>query len=102
MTNMKKNSTFNIKLLYPIVGVLFFSFILCVGLVEAKQSIENYATIEAYVGKDEVPVYAFGHLTYVYGLSPDLLPVSKIQAGSISDVLMPLLDQAVSGSPSIR
>ena len=34
-------------------------------------SIEDYATIEAYVG--EVPVYAFGY-TYVYGVGPDLLP----------------------------
>jgi len=33
--------------------------------------IEDYATIEAYVG--DVPVYAFGY-TYVYGVSPDLLP----------------------------
>ena len=30
------------------------------ALGKAQPSIEDYATIEAYVGKDEIPVYAFG------------------------------------------
>ena len=39
-------------------------------------STEDYATIEAYCG--DVPVYAFGY-TYVYGVSPDLMPGAVFQ-----------------------
>jgi hypothetical protein len=48
--------------------------------------IEDYATIEAYVGKEEVPVYAFGY-TYVYGVSPELLPGAVMQEGDRNPVL---------------
>ena len=44
-----------------------------------QPAIEDYATIEAYVG--DVPVYAFGY-TYVYGSSPDLLPEAILQEGN--------------------
>ncbi len=46
-----------------------------------QPDIENYATIEAYVGADEVPVYAFGY-TYIYGIGPDLLPGAVMQEGN--------------------
>jgi len=44
-----------------------------------EPSIEEYATVEAYV--NQVPVYAFGY-TYVYGLGPDLLPGTAMQEGN--------------------
>ena len=39
-------------------------------------SIEDYATVEAYC--EGVPVYAFGY-TYIYGISPSLLPEVVLQ-----------------------
>ena len=53
------------KLAWSLLVVSLFSY--CMAA-----SIEDYATIEAYVGEDEIPVYAFGY-TYIYGQSPDLL-----------------------------
>ena len=44
-----------------------------------EPSIEDYATIEAYYG--DTPVYAFGY-TYVYGISPDLMPGAELQTGN--------------------
>ena len=41
-----------------------------------QPSIEEYATVEAYI--KDVPVYAFGY-TYVYGVSPDLMPGAVFQ-----------------------
>lgn len=49
-------------------------------------SVEDYATIEAYVGKDETPVYAFGY-TYIYGLSPDLQPGAVMQIGNNNPIV---------------
>ena len=57
-----------------------------IGTVRGEPRIEDYATIEAYIGRDQVPVYAFGY-TYVYGLSPDLLPGVKMQEGSANPVV---------------
>ena len=51
-----------------------------------KPDIEDYATIEAYVGKDEIPVYAFGY-TYVYGVGPDLLPGVTMQENNNKPVV---------------
>lgn len=51
-----------------------------------RPKIEDYATIEAYVGPEEIPVYAFGY-TYIYGLSPDLQPGAKMQDGNINPVV---------------
>ena len=48
-------------------------------------SIEDYATIEAYVGEDEIPVYAFGY-TYVWGQSPDLQPGAIAQQGNLNPI----------------
>jgi len=56
------------------------------GLKEDRPRIEKYATIEAYVGKDETPVYAFGS-TYVYAISPDLLPGVVMQEGNSRPVV---------------
>ena len=53
-------------------------------------NIEDYATIEAYVGKEEVPVYAFGY-TYVYSLGPDLLPGVGMQEGNTNAIIKPVL-----------
>src|ERR1051325_1143295 len=41
--------------------------------------IEDYATIESYC--DGLPVYAFG-FTYIYSVSPDILPGLKLQVGN--------------------
>ncbi|MFV1967481.1 MAG: discoidin domain-containing protein, partial [Pirellulaceae bacterium] len=49
----------------------------------ARPSIEDYATIEAYVG--DVPVYAFG-FSYVYGVGPELLPGVVMQEGNTKAV----------------
>jgi len=46
-----------------------------------KPEITDYATIEGWLGKDQVPVYAFGY-TYVYGRQPDLLPGAVMQQGN--------------------
>src|SRR5262245_31808689 len=45
----------------------------------APPRIEDYATIEGYCNGN--PVYAFG-FTYIYGVSPDLLPGAKLQVGN--------------------
>ncbi len=50
-----------------------------------QPDIENYATIEAYVGSSQVPVYAFGY-TYVYGMGPDLLPGAVMQEGNTQPI----------------
>ncbi len=44
--------------------------------MKRSNRIEDYATIEAHCG--QVPVYAFGY-TYIYGVSPDLLPDVVLQ-----------------------
>jgi hypothetical protein len=51
-----------------------------------RPRIEEYATIEAYVGKDKIPVYAFGY-TNVFALSPDLLPGVTMQEGNSRPVV---------------
>ena len=50
-----------------------------------QPSIEDYATIEAHF--DGVPVYSFGNITYVYGVSPDLLPGLVMQQGNTNLVV---------------
>ncbi len=61
--------------------------VLCLAVPAVLQAgeprIEDYATIEAYVGKDEIPVYAFGY-TCVYGIGPDLLPGVVMQEGNVN------------------
>ena len=42
------------KYIFAIVLILWSCFAVCT--IEAKPSIEDYATIEAYVGADEIPV----------------------------------------------
>ena len=54
-----------------------------VSVVYAEPTIEDYATIEAYV--DGVPVYAFGY-TYIYGQSPDLLDGVIIQKDNANPI----------------
>jgi hypothetical protein len=49
------------------------------ALYAGPPRIEDYATIEAY--SEDVPVYAFG-FTYVYSVSPDLLPGTVLQTGN--------------------
>ena len=44
-----------------------------------KRSIEDYATVEGYC--EGVPVYAFGY-TYIYGVSPTLIPNVNWQRGN--------------------
>ncbi len=46
----------------------------------ASPSIEDYATIEGYA--DGAPIYSFSNLSYVYGVSPDLLPGAEMQEGN--------------------
>ncbi len=58
--------------------LVFLSISLCPLISWRQNNIEDYATIEAYVGPDEVPVYAFGY-TFVYGSGPDLLPSGNLQ-----------------------
>ena len=41
---------------------------------------EDYATIEAHC--EGVPVYSLGNITYIYGVSPDLLPGVVMQEGN--------------------
>ncbi|MBM3242774.1 discoidin domain-containing protein [Candidatus Poribacteria bacterium] len=54
------------------------------GPDKIKPNIEDYATIEAYVG--DVPVYAFGY-TYIYGVSPDLLPGVVMQEENSNEIV---------------
>ena len=76
------------------IALLVGSLLACAGVVsagdrtvsKAKPSIEDYATIEAYIGKEETPVYAFGY-TYVYGVGPDLLPGVVMQEGNTNPVV---------------
>src|SRR6266542_3313960 len=48
--------------------------------VSNSPNIEDYATIEAYA--NGVPVYSFGNVAYVYGVSPDLFPGAVMQEGN--------------------
>jgi hypothetical protein len=41
---------------------------------------EDYATVEAYA--DGYPVYSLGNMTYIYGVSPELLPGAVMQEGN--------------------
>lgn len=43
-------------------------------------NIEDYATIEGYT--KGAPIYSFGNIASIYGVSPDLLPLSEMQAGN--------------------
>ena len=43
-------------------------------------TIEDYATIEGVC--EGAPVYSFSNITYIYGVSPDLLPGAEMQAGN--------------------
>jgi len=59
-----------------VIGVFLVGSIVC----SAQPSIEDYATIESMC--DGVPVYSFNNITYIYGVSPDLLPGAVMQAGN--------------------
>lgn len=56
------------------------------GAVKGEPAIEDYATIEAYIGPEETPVYAFGY-TFVYGVGPDLQPGAALQEGNTKPVV---------------
>jgi hypothetical protein len=51
-----------------------------------KHDILEYATIEGFLGQEEIPVYAFG-FTYIYGVSPDLLPGAVMQDGNTNPIV---------------
>ena len=45
-----------------------------------RSNIEDYATIEGY--SSGAPIYSFGNIGYIYGISPDLLPGAQMQEGN--------------------
>jgi hypothetical protein len=47
---------------------------------ERRPKIEDYATIESV--SNGVPVWSFSNLTYIYGVSPDLMPGIMMQEGN--------------------
>ncbi len=62
--------------------IIVSTFIMLCSLpIQAEPDIEDYATIEAYIGEEETPVYGFGY-TYVYAISPALLPDIIMQEGN--------------------
>src|ERR1700730_2621354 len=48
-------------------------------------SFENYATIEA--SSNGSPVYSFGNIAYLYGVSPDFYPDAELQAANSNQVV---------------
>ncbi|MBI2844082.1 MAG: discoidin domain-containing protein [Armatimonadetes bacterium] len=66
--------------------VVVFCAVVSSSWADSPPGIEDYATIEAYVGKEEIPVYAFGY-TYVYGVGPDLLPGIVMQEGNANPIV---------------
>jgi hypothetical protein len=50
-----------------------------------RPSIEDYATIEGYC--HGLPIYSFGNITYVYSVSPDLLPGVVMQQANAHPIV---------------
>ena len=78
----------HLRIVLPIVHVILLCLLMRCSADSGHRcapSIEDYATIEAYVGEDEIPVYAFGY-TYVWGQSPDLQPGAMAQQGNLNPI----------------
>ncbi|MCL2664994.1 MAG: discoidin domain-containing protein [Defluviitaleaceae bacterium] len=60
---------------------------------------EKYATVEGFC--EGVPIYSLGHITYIYGVSPEFVPGTVIQEGNLNThkKILPKKSWEMEGNP---